>query len=374
MIAKNLIILVALAVVAFVGAFSWFTQNTTAIADGIYARTEVNDKLEFYIMPPSDDNQYSAINTRLSENAAWNAQHKNDDGFVARRTKWHEGGLDFDFTDQEFKFMNGLFMTEVTGDGTSFYIPKLLQYNQIAYVDKTQEFETAVANDNYMSFDLYFRSQSKYSVVLTHDSKIEPVDKNNILGQNAYNLANSDASTEEAIKPAAIGAVRFSVLNCEANNEQEVLWIPGPNVWYDAEHNTLYTGLSSTGTGNHSFSGKGSAIWDDENVNGGLKQTTEGTTSHAYFNSSRMRVTIPNGTGNVRASTEGNYLLGANSSDDVEVVTLNNEDLAGGYWYGHIRVNLWIEGEDSEARLKLVNGKFNMSLCFDIIESVESGS
>ena len=35
MIAKNLIVLAALAAVAFVGVASWFTQNTRAIADGI---------------------------------------------------------------------------------------------------------------------------------------------------------------------------------------------------------------------------------------------------------------------------------------------------------------------------------------------------
>ena len=80
MIAKNLIILVALAVVAFVGVYSWFTKSTTATADGINASTKMSDKLEFYIMPPSDDDQYGAINTRLTENLAWNTQHQNDEG------------------------------------------------------------------------------------------------------------------------------------------------------------------------------------------------------------------------------------------------------------------------------------------------------
>ena len=56
--------------------------------------------------------------------------------------------------------MENLFLCEVTGDGSTFNIPKLIQYNNVAYVDETQAFDTAVANDNYMSFDLYFRCET----------------------------------------------------------------------------------------------------------------------------------------------------------------------------------------------------------------------
>lgn len=359
MIAKNLIILVALAVVAFVGAFSWFSENTKATANGISAKTEVTPQLEFYIMPPSDSDQYDTINTRLSNNAAWNEEHKSDTGYTAKRTEWHRGDLEFDFSDQELKFMDGLFMSEVTGNGTTFKIPKLLQYDQVAYIDTDQDFEDATANDNYMSFDLYFRSQNKYSIVLTHDSSIEPVDDDDALsGQHAY----SGDTDESSMKPGAIGAVRLSVLNCEASNARELLWIPAPNVWFDGLNDILYTGLTE-GTGTYGFSGKGSAYLDNDT----LKLTTEGTTAHAFYTAADATRTVwNNGTNNVKASTAGDYKLGADSDDDIEVVTLTNEDEDGGYYYGHIRVNLWIEGEDAEARLRLVNGKFNMSLCFDV--------
>lgn len=363
MIAKNLIILVALAVVAFVGAFSWFTQHTTAYAEGISAKTEVNDKLEFYIMPPSNDDQYSAINTRLSQNATWNSQNPTA---TPRRTEWHEGELEFDFSDQELKFMEGLFMSEVTGDGTTFKIPKLIQYDNVAYIDKSQPFENAVANDNYMSFDLYFRSQSSYSIALTNESKIEPVDTENALsGQHEY---TGDAQ-EAKMKPGAIGAVRLSILNCEAN-QRELLWIPAPNVWYNGLTDHLYTGLTSDGTENYSFSGKGSAYLFEDGTTSELRLTNEGTTTHAYYSANdAIRTTEQNGSNKVKASTAGDYRLGSSPSDDVVVVTLSNDD-HNGYHYGHIRVNLWIEGEDSEARLRLVNGKINMSLRFDIKEIV----
>lgn len=364
MIAKNLIVLAVLAIVAFVGVASWFTKNTTAIADGIYAKTKADDKLEFYIMPPSDSDQYGAINTRLNDNRTWNSEHASE---TPRRTEWHRGELVFDFSDQEFKFMDGLFMSEVTGDGTSFKIPKLLQYNQVAYIDTEQPFGDAVANDNYMSFDLYFRSKSNYTIALKYDSSIEPVGASSISGTHDYN--GSDSTNEALMKPAAIGAVRLSVLNCEAN-QCELLWIPAPNVWYDGINDHLYTGLSSSGIGNYSFDGKGSAF-----LNGDTPElTTEGTTAHAFYSSNTTeRTTWPNGTNKVKACTAGDYTLGSSENDDVVVVTLPHEDFDG-YYYGHIRVNLWIEGEDSEARLRLVNGKFNMSLNFDIKETGSSGS
>ena len=367
MIAKNLIILVALAVVAFVGVYSWFTKSTTATADGINASTKMSDKLEFYIMPPSDDDQYGAINTRLTENLAWNTQHQNDEGYVARQTEWHHGKLDFDFSDQEFKFMDGLFMSEVTGDGTSFKIPKLMQYNNVAYIDKTQAFEKATPNDNYMSFDLYIRSKNNYSIALMNDSSIEPVNSNSISGEHDYSGDDDEAN----MKPGAIGAVRMSILNCEANNKCELLWIPAPNVWYNGLTDHLYTGLTANGSGDYSFSGKGSAYYDENDATNKLKLTNEGTTTHAFYSANNAsRTTWANGSNNVKASTAGNYTLGADNSDDIVVLTLQNQD--NDYRYGHIRVNLWIEGEDAEARLRLVNGKFNMSLRFDIKEAVQS--
>lgn len=367
MIAKNLIVLVALAVVAFVGAYSWFSKTTTASAQGINASTKMNDKLEFYIMPPSDTDQYNAIKQRFEDNAAWNAEHSTE---TPRRTDWHHGELNFDFSDQEFKFMDGLFMSEVTGDGSSFNIPKLMQYDNVAYIDKTQAFEKATPNDNYMSFDLYIRSKNNYSIALMNDSSIEPVNSNSISGQHDY----SGDDDEAQMKPGAIGAVRMSILNCEANNKCELLWIPAPNVWYNGLTDHLYTGLTANDSGDYSFSGKGSAYYDENDATNKLKLTNEGTTTHAFYSANNAsRTTWANGSNKVKASTAGNYQLGSDNTDDIVVLTLQNQD--NDYRYGRIRVNLWIEGEDSEARLRLVNGKFNMSLRFDIKETAtEPGS
>lgn len=339
LIAKNLIILVVLAVVAFVGASSWMTDATTADAKGISAKTQVVDGLEYYIMPPADKDQYEDINKRLRDNAAYNEENKNKEGFVEKNTSWHKGSLTFDFKDPEFKFMEDLFLCEVTGDGKTFTIPKLMQYGEIAYVDRDSDFDEAVANENYMSFDIYFRSQNQHDVEMMSSSSIAP---KGIID-----------STEEGMKNAAIGAVRMSVLN---GNNRELLWIPGPCVWYEALYNKGEGRLNTNLTG---FANKGSVYYNGTE----LVYTTEATTDHAYYNNtSKTRTVISD---NVTASTANNYKLGK----DVVLVSLDNADKANnGYYYGHVRINLWVEGEDSEARLKFVGGKFDMTLQFNLTD------
>lgn len=342
MIVKNLIVLVALAFVALAGVLSWFKDDPDVTSDGFTAKARADDRLEFYIMPPSDSDQYDAINTRLTNNATYN---QNNPGATPKNTEWHKGELTFDFSDPELKFMEDLFLCETTSDGKSFYIPKLIQNGEIAYVDENETFDDAVANENYMSFDIYFRCKVSCSVALKSDSSIAPT-------------ATPDGTTDQGIKNAAVGAVRLAVVG--SDDTRELLWIPAPRVWFNGLTGALSTGLTS-------FTGKGPV-----NSSGTLR-TDEATTDHAYYtvvNNANTRQKEPaNGTSIIASTptaTSGvDYILGS----DVTVVDLDNQDYTNGYSYGYVRVNLWVEGEDAEARLALVGGKFNMFLDFDVSEA-----
>lgn len=341
MIAKNLIVLAVLATVAFAGVTSWFTQKTTATASGVSVSTQVADGLEFYIMPPSDNDQYAAINTRLAANAAYNTENPNA---TQKRATWHTSSdqeVLFDPSDEEFKFMESLFLCETTSNGLTFNIPKLLQYDEVAYVDTTQSFDAATPNDEYMSFDLYFRSQTTqndHDVVLQSNSSITPL----TTLSGIYN----NASENSAIKDAAIGAVRMAVYN---NTAREVLWIPGPYVYYNGVNDTLYTGLTD-------FSNKGAAYYNGSAIE---LRNDEGTDDHAYYSSPSSRQVI--------SHTAANTFAGSTLGTDTSVLTLATHDSANGYYYGHIRVNLWLEGEDAEARVAFVGGRFSMALNFKMI-------
>ena len=346
MIAKNLIILVALAVVAFVGAFSWMKDDPDVRATGISGKTKVNEGLEYFIVSPSSNDKYNDINTWIRN---YNTNHASEAGFVAR--DWHKGELTFDFSDPELKFMENLFLCEVTGDGLTFNIPKLIQSGNVAYVDTDSAFTTAVANENYLSFDLYFRSKSQQRIRLVEDSSISP----------SGEISNTDDNSK---KFAAIGAVRLSIVN---GNTRELLWIPAPCVWYNSSMETVTTGISTFPNTYGSMIYNGSAV----------VASTESTDQHSYYSqsgsgnsSTRTRINLSRDL--CTASTAGDYELG----DDLEILTLgsmvdvDNDNIPDdGYYYGHVRVNLWIEGEDAEARLKMVGGKFNMILNFDIVET-----
>lgn len=371
MIAKNLIILVALAVVAFVGAFSWFSKTTTADASYMTAKTKVSDALEYFIVPAKNNaagtdqiDQYSDINTWLT---TYNKNHPNE------QKSWHIGELTMNPSDAEFRFIEDLFLCETTSDGKTFYIPKLMQFGDIAYVDTGIDFEAAEANENYMSFDMYFRCKTpSRSVQLTNDSTITPVNGTNLSRTDPAYYDTKDSNNEEAIKPAAIGAVRLAILN--ASNQRQVLWIPAPNVWYDGVNERLYTGLSGT-----EYNGKGHA---SSNGNA-ITMTTEGTNNHAYFTDAKQPAVINSGDSNaegkVVASDYNDYKFRDHDNigdDGVSLVTLdqkvdkNNDGISDdGYYYGHVRVNLWMEGEDAEARLKMVGGKFVMNLSFDVVNA-----
>lgn len=368
LITKNLIILVVLAVVAIVGAFSWFSKTTTADANYMTAKTKVSEALEYFIVPAKNNlngtqvDQYSDINTWITN---YNTNHPNEP------KSWHIGELTMDTDDAEFKFLEDLFLCETTSDGKTFSIPKLMQFGEIAYVDTSIDFETAEANENYMSFDMYFRCKTpNRSVQLTNESSITPVNGENLSRTTPEYYDVTNDANEEAIKPAAIGAVRLSILN--ASNQRQVLWIPAPNVWYNGITERLYTGLSGNG-----YNGKGHATSDGN----AITTTSEGTNNHAYYTAAKQSDVINSGDSNaegkVVASDYNDYKFRDHNNigdDGVSLVTLNqmvdvnNDEISDdGYYYGHVRVNLWMEGEDAEARLKMVGGKFVMNLSFDII-------
>lgn len=56
-------------------------------------------------------------------------------------------------------------------------------------------------------------------------------------------------------------------------------------------------------------------------------------------------------------SAAGTYELG----EDVEMIRLSSYD-QNQYYSGYVRVNLWVEGEDSESRLAMVDGRFKLNL------------
>jgi hypothetical protein len=307
MIAKNLIVLLSMALIAFVGVWSWFTNKTSATASGIEVECQAPDGIQVAIVPKGQtpaDGDYKEGNIRLTE----------------------ENYADL------FKT---LYMTEVTSDGISFIKPPLKQENGKAVPDLDADWDdiTATANTDYLSFDLYVRSKTQNSVSLSDTSYIKPVSTNLLDTSSGNNLSTSGSFSRDSV----IGAVRFSMVN--TNNSRELLWIPAPNIHLNQVNGvyTVDTNITAESSDLHTYTH--------------YYYTEDGTKSQ--LNSSKSSPTQGK---DVTVNTDGSYTLG----QDVQVISLTKK--SGDYYVDHVTCNLWIEGEDDEARLALVNGRFTVSL------------
>lgn len=366
MIVKNLIVLVALAAVAFAAVFSWYTDHPQVDSSGVSAIVDVDQSLEYFIVSPEftaaehtnannqSINVYQAVNKLLDDNAAWNAQNT---GETPKISQWRTGAVSLNpDLYPELGFLSDLSLSDITSDGKTFKIPKLIQHQHITYVDEEAAFSDATPNKEYLSFDIYFRCPQSCTVVMKSNSTITPV-------------GTPSSATEQGVKNAAVGAVRLSAVN--DNDITKFIWIPDPSVWYDGQNDpgTLYTSLASIplmGGGNVTSDGNTISLYPERTVDHAYFSqtsttvndvTTYTTTRTILYSSAQNSIVCP--------SNENNNSPTYQLPGDKSLVTLQPQGMNDGYNYGRIRINLWIEGEDAEARLALVEGQFNLNLVFD---------
>mgnify|MGYP001484340921 FL=1 len=232
MIAKNLIVLFTVALAGFCGIQAWFTDKSSAEADGINIECQAPDGIEIAVVKhddpaPKDD-----------------AAYKNT----------------IELNSKNYSFINDIKMTEVSSDGYTFYKPPLKQENGVATpILDADEWELANSSVHYLSFDLYVRSKSKFDIYLDGKSKISPNAKN-LTGENADNKSDfGESGVSKGIsRDCVTGAVRFSVANYETSETMpKLLWIPAPNILLKPDLDTtkysVSTDMSSGKSYSHSY-------------------------------------------------------------------------------------------------------------------------
>ena len=325
MIAKNLIILLVLVAVTFVSMWAWFTSGTKADANGINVKCASSEGIEIAVVP---HNQAVSDVTSLTYS----------DTIELRKSE--EG--------EPASILDSLSLTEITSDGKTFYRPSLRQTDGIAspvISDSEGNLVTwneAVQQVHYLSFDLYVRSKASQTVRLESSSTFVP-HSTYLTGPPATNKSTYGDYSRDCI----VGAARFSVV--DKSNARKLLWIPHPELKLettDAEGGghtfTMLTGLTSGDSFSHQYYGVNSS-----------KQPNRTPT---VVNESDDPTT------GVTASTKnssGDYVLGK----DVVLTNLDDKK-TDNYYYGCVTCNMWIEGEDPEAKLALVGGEFTMRLNF----------
>lgn len=310
MIAKNLIVLFAVALAGFCGIQAWFTDNRSAEANGIEVECQAPDGIEIAVVGHD----------------------------APAPTEYTTGNITLNKTN--YPFLEKLQLTEITGDGTFFRKPALIQSGGQAHVDTKAEWSEPTANEHYLSFDLYIRSKSQYNISIGKKSTIKP-DAPQLTTQDGTGIKNQSKYGNFS-RDSVVGAVRFSVVDYKsAPPSKKLLWLPAPNIL--------------------------------------LKQTTDEYTlsddmpsgesySHVYYDTNRVQHTVSS-TDVDRAFVVNNsgfdggkftYELGKNKS--IAELKKSSDTDTDPYYGAMVTCNMWIEGEDAEARLALVNGKFKVNL------------
>ena len=309
MITKNLIILVVLVFVSILAMWAWFTNKSSATADGIDVKCDVPDGIQIAVVAP---------------------------GATPTEEDYVEGSIKI--SADKFSFMEDLVLSEVTSDGKTFYKPALIQSNGVAYPDTSANWDTAVANENYLSFDLYIRSKSTQKVSLTTNSKFTPL-SNVLVGETAGNKSTEGNYSRDCI----VGATRFSVVDYNDNKKGDLklLWIPRPDIYFYG------TGvdLDVPETGDTSYNGltykhKYYEVTDTSKT----PKTIDSSSNLDYFKTSVI-------------NSDDEYAL----PEKTEIVKLTKigDDA---FYTKCLRCNMWVDGEDTEDRLALVKGKFQIYL------------
>lgn len=308
MIAKNLIVLFAVALAGFCGIQAWFTDNRSAEANGIEVECQAPDGIEIAVVGHD----------------------------APAPTEYTTGNITLNKTN--YPFLEKLQLTEITGDGTFFRKPALIQSGGQAHVDTKAEWSEPTANEHYLSFDLYIRSKSQYNISIGKKSTIKP-DAPQLTSQDGTGIINQSKYGNFS-RDSVVGAVRFSVVDYKsASPSKKLLWLPAPNIL-----------LEQT---------------TDEYTLSDNKQDGE-SYSHVYYDTNKAQHTVSS-TDVDNAFVVNNkgfdggkftYELGKNQN----IARLKKSSENDQFYSAMVTCNMWIEGEDAEARLALVNGKFNVNL------------
>ncbi len=315
MIAKNLIVLFTVALAGFCGIQAWFTDKRSAEANGIEVECQAPDGIEIAVV--------------------------GHDAPVPANDKYTVGNITLNKTN--CKFLENLQLTEITGDGTFFRKPALIQSGGQAHVDTKAEWSEPTANEHYLSFDLYIRSKSQYNISIGKKSTIKP-DAPQLTTQDGTGIKNKSKYGNFS-RDSVVGAVRFSVVDYKsAHPSKKLLWLPAPNILLE-QTTDVYT-LS------------------DDKENGD-------SYSHVYYNTKKEKKTVSSTdvdsafVVNNKGFVDGKftYELGKNKSiAELKKSSDTDTDPYYGDYGAMVTCNMWIEGEDAEARLALVNGKFKVNL------------
>lgn len=213
LIAKNLIILLVLAVVAFIAIWAWFTKNSAATASGVSVKTRADG-----IEVSWDGKDY------YKDLTAVNPQDIKDEVGPAKNLTENSEPLK---------------LSLVTGNGTKFFEPKLNRKTGVPLKNsdgswKGTDISESNSSGKYVDIDLHFRSTMEKSIYLANDSTVSPkstTDRKSVFGDFS--------------KDYICAASRLAFLNEDKSN-CNFIWAPNSN--YELRESSGYTKITEKKT------------------------------------------------------------------------------------------------------------------------------
>ena len=381
LMAKGIMVLLALLVLVFIITFAWFTPpEEINEAHGISMKTKSGSDFEYAIGFKTSQTfgEYLVTDFTNSDNSQWDVENLTVPG------KTNEG------TPIKYNLLYDYQPIDLTGNGYTLIRPAM-DYGNWKIKSGTNDYSIAEANTQYISFDLILRSKSattlslgpnSYAIGASEvDGTTAKPDGSMLTGTGVDRISDYGSFSRDAI----VGAVRVAFLGFDdtltaesyiagtqddkLNHTPSLLWVPRPDLYLNNNGSDLSTSGWSLNTG----------VTFDQTFNlhsQAMEDATYSTYRHQYYNV--FEIDDPDDVVEVKTDesdyvhvsskdTEGNeYHL----NDTVELIHLDkpmtvhegNEDVT--YYYGKVRVRIWVEGTDTESRRALSKGKFKFN--FDL--------
>lgn len=401
LMAKGIMVLLSLLIIAFILTYSWYAPAGLADASGIYGvGQEAGADFDYAIgfRTSQTGGEYLVTDFTNDVSTALDIEHLHVAGKYVRDDEGeivYEGGNPKLF---DYNLMYDYVPIDITGDGATLIRPSM-EYGNWTVNKGADDYSIAEANVQYISFDLILRSKNAIHVYL---------------GPNSYALGASEtvpdgtaligASVARKSDPygsfscdAIVGAVRVAFLGFDTeglsvaqltnddlttgsvnrlDTEPTVLWVPRPDLYLNNGGDDLSTTGWSLETG----------VTEDDLYDLSSQALTRptGTTGAWYTTYQHQQYDIFNGTKEVVTNNEDYvYISTKDESTDqyhlnqpVLLTTLGEGSLSetvgeDTYYYNKLRVRIWIEGTDTEARRALAKGKFNVNFALTSTQNTD---
>ena len=284
---------------------------------------------------------------------------------------------------------------DITGDGVNLVRPAM-KYGNWTINTASRNYSVAEENVQYITFDLIFRTTVENTKIRLDSDSVALGNCETHSGDGSLrdsSVANFNANKDNKYgvfsRDAIVGAVRVAFLGYTDHSETAdqivsnkltdyqslplLLWIPRPDIYLNnnptnagttREKETSGWELTPNVASGTTFNLRSEAqnkadystyVHQYYNVFGVAPSATPAIVSYPEAVASVLNTSAPDGTDKVTFGRTQDLITLTHINDT------NSDDVPDdGKYYGKVRVRIWIEGTDSEARRALTGGKFRI--------------